>query len=241
VYLLAIFLPCLISFFVLIFGKYIGKIGVSFLTVNGILTSLLLSIFIFNEIVINNSSLILTIFTWVDLSYFIVDVSFFFDTLTSVMLLVVCFISLLVHIYSIDYMGHDKNFHRYMSYLSLFTFFMLLLVTADNYLLMFIGWEGVGLSSYLLINFWYFRILANKAAIKAMFVNRVGDLALLVGFSIIFFNFLSLKYAVIFNLVCYLVNQDFVFFNYSFHLIDIICLFLFLGAMGKSAQLGLHI
>lgn len=138
-YLLTIFLPCLISFLVLIFGRYIGRIGVSFLTISGIFTSLLLSIVIFIEIVINNSSLILTAFSWVDLSYFFIDISFFFDTLTSVMLLVVCFISLLVHIYSVDYMGHDKNFHRYMAYLSLFTFFMLLLVTADNYLLMFIG------------------------------------------------------------------------------------------------------
>jgi NADH-ubiquinone oxidoreductase chain 5 len=228
------------SFFVLIFGKFLGNKGVSLLTTIGIFLSLLCSFFIFYEVIMNNCIVIVSLYKWIDLGYLKINISFYFDAVTVVMLIVVTFISLLVHIYSIGYMHHDPNFHRFMSYLSLFTFFMLILVTADNYLLLFIGWEGVGLSSYLLINFWYLRVLANKAAIKAMLVNRVGDLALLIGISIIFFNFLTLKYVIIFNLVNYLLNFDFVLFNISFNLITLISLFLFLGAMGKSAQLGLH-
>ena len=188
-YILPIFFPFLISFIVLIYGKFLGKKGVSILTVIGMLLSLIYSMFIFNEIIFNNCATILILYKWVDFGYFNIYISFYFDTLTNIMLIIVCFISLLVHLYSIEYMAHDPNFNRFMSYLSLFTFFMLLLVCADNYLLMFIGWEGVGLSSFLLINFWYLRILANKAGIKAMLVNRIGDLALLIGISVIYFFF----------------------------------------------------
>jgi len=203
------------SILVLIFGKFLGNKGVSLITVFGIIISLLCSFFIFYEVIINNCIVIVSLYKWIDLGYFKINISFYFDAITTIMLIVVTFISLLVHIYSIGYMSHDPNFNRFMSYLSLFTFFMLILVTADNYLLLFIGWEGVGLSSYLLINFWYLRILANKAAIKAMLVNRVGDLALLISISIIFFNFLTLKYVVIFNLINYLLNFNFILFNNS--------------------------
>jgi NADH:ubiquinone oxidoreductase subunit 5 (subunit L)/multisubunit Na+/H+ antiporter MnhA subunit len=127
-----------------------------------------------------------------------------------------------------------------MGYLSIFTFFMLLLVTSDNFLQMFIGWEGVGLSSYLLISFWYSRILANKAAIKAMLVNRIGDFGLFIGISILFFVFCTLKYNVIFNLSFYYYNYEFFFIWKNFNLFFIVGFFLFIGAMGKSAQLGLH-
>jgi NADH-quinone oxidoreductase subunit L len=165
---------------------------------------------------------------------------FLFDVVTCVMLVVVTFISFLVHVYSLEYMGYDPSFNRFMSYLSLFTFFMLLLVTADNFIQMFIGWEGVGLSSYLLISFWYSRILANKAAIKAMLVNRVGDLALLIAISVIFMVSGTVKYTVLFNVSSYFHNSTIEILNMSFSLFSIICLFLFFGAMGKSAQLGLH-
>jgi len=239
-YILTILLPCLTSFVVLIYGKFLGYKGVSLVTVFGILLSLLGSIFIFYEVILNNCITNIIIYKWADFGYFNVYISFYFDTLTSVMLVVVCFISLMVHIYSLDYMLHDPNFNRFMSYLSLFTFFMLLLVSADNYLLMFIGWEGVGLSSFLLINFWYLRILANKAAIKAMLVNKIGDLALLIGISILFYNFCSLKYTIIFSLVPYYLEMYYVFLGFSVNLITVICFFLFIGAMGKSAQLGLH-
>ena len=154
---------------------------------------------------------------------------FFFFTLTAIMLFVFCLISSLVHLYSVEYMKLDMGFIRYMSYLSLFTFFMLLLVTADNFLQMFIGWEGVGLSSYLLISFWYTRFLANKAAIKAMLVNRIGDLSLLIGISILVFFFGTLKYATIFSLVIYFLNMKFFFIGFTFTALNLICFFLFLN------------
>jgi NADH-ubiquinone oxidoreductase chain 5 len=169
-----------------------------------------------------------------------IEWSFCFDTLTSVMLVVVTFISSLVHIYSTEYMEHDPHFPRFMSYLSLFTFFMIILVTANNFLQMFVGWEGVGVSSYLLINFWFTRIQANKAAIKAMLVNRVGDFFLLLAMFTIYVVFDSLDYGVVFSLVPLATNETLIIGTYEFNIIDLICIFLFLGAMGKSAQIGLH-
>jgi len=203
--------------------------------------SLFLALVLNFEIALSNSNCLVYLYKWINIGYFSIDISFYFDSLTTVMLFVVCFISSLVHIYSIEYMRYDLNFIRFMSYLSLFTFFMLILVTSDNFVQMFIGWEGVGLSSYLLISFWYTRYLANKAAVKAMLVNRIGDLSLLVGISILYFFFGTLKYSVIFSLVVYFLNYNFYFLGFEFHLISIICFFLFVGAMGKSAQLGLHI
>jgi len=156
------------------------------------------------------------------------------------MLIVVTLISSLVHLYSTEYMSHDPHLTRFMSYLSLFTFFMLILITANNFLQMFVGWEGVGLSSYLLINFWFTRIQANKSAIKAMLVNRVGDFFILLALFAIYFVFNSLDYDVVFSLVPLMTTYQITIGNFLFSAIDLICLFLFLGAMGKSAQLGLH-
>jgi len=203
-YLLIVFLSLLTSFITLITGRWIGRTGSCIFTVGGLFLSLFLSLLINFEISLSNSNCIIFLYKWIDMGFFIIDISFLFDTLTSVMLFVVCLISSLVHLYSIEYMGFDLGFIRFMAYLSLFTFFMLLLVTADNFLQMFIGWEGVGLSSYLLISFWYTRYLANKAAIKAMLVNRIGDLSLLVGISILFFFFWDIKICINF------------FFNYLF-------------------------
>jgi NADH-ubiquinone oxidoreductase chain 5 len=124
-----------------------------------------------------------------------------FDSLTVIMCVTVTFISCLVHVYSIEYMNHDPHLARFMSYLSLFTFFMLVLISADNFLQMFVGWEGVGLCSYLLINFWFTRIQANKAAIKAMLLNRVGDFSLLIGIFLIFIIFKSVNYCTVSSLV----------------------------------------
>jgi NADH:ubiquinone oxidoreductase subunit 5 (subunit L)/multisubunit Na+/H+ antiporter MnhA subunit len=162
------------------------------------------------------------------------------------MLFIVTLISFLVHIYSLDYMGHDPHIIRFLSYLSFFTFFMLLLVTGDNFIVMFLGWEGVGLCSYLLINFWYTRTQANKAAIKAMVVNRVGDLGFALGILGVFFVFKSVNFSVIFGLVPLFLISDFYFlfsidpFFCMFDFFLVICLLLFIGAVGKSAQLGLH-
>ena len=148
------------------------------------------------------------------------------------MLIVITGVSALVHIYSTGYMAGDPHIPRFMSYLSLFTFLMIVLVTSDNYVQLFIGWEGVGLCSYLLINFWLTRIKANKAAMKAMFINRVGDIGLVLAMLMIFKEFGGLDFSTIYSLLASpVVNKE----N-----ITIICVLLFLGAVGKSAQLGLH-
>lgn len=156
------------------------------------------------------------------------------------MLVIVTFISSLVHLYSTEYMEHDPHLTRFMSYLSLFTFFMLILVTANNFLQMFVGWEGVGVSSYLLINFWFTRIQANKAAIKAMLINRIGDFGLLLALFAIYFIYNSLDYDIVFTLTPLFSDFRLIVGNFQIPAIDFICILLFVGAMGKSAQLGLH-
>ena len=158
------------------------------------------------------------------------------------MLLVVCGVSSLVHLYSIEYMLTDPHASRFMGYLSLFTFFMLVLVTSDNFLVMFFGWEGIGLASYLLISFWHTRIQAGKSAIKAMLVNRIGDLGLVLSICSIFLSFKTLDYSIIFSLACFSNESSFsfLFFNNADRL-SVITFFIFFGALGKSAQIGLHI
>jgi len=156
------------------------------------------------------------------------------------MLVIVTFISSLVHLYSTEYMELDPHLPRFMSYLSLFTFFMLILVTSNNFLQMFVGWEGVGVSSYLLINFWFTRIQANKAAIKAMLINRIGDFALLLAIFSIYLTYNSLDYDIVFSLVPLSKDFKLIVGDFQIPVIDLICILLFIGAMGKSAQLGLH-
>jgi NADH-ubiquinone oxidoreductase chain 5 len=156
------------------------------------------------------------------------------------MLVVVCGISSLVHLYSTEYMAADPHQSRFMSYLSLFTFFMLLLVTGDNFAQMFLGWEGVGLASYLLINFWFTRLQANKSAIKAMVMNRIGDFGLALGLCSIFFCFRSLDYPVVFGLSTLMAENTFLFLGFDLNALTVITILLFVGAVGKSAQLGLH-
>jgi len=163
-----------------------------------------------------------------------------FDSLTVTMCLVVTSISALVHIYSTGYMSHDPHQPRFMSYLSLFTFFMLMLITSDNFLQLFLGWEGVGLCSYLLINFWFTRLQANKSAIKAMIVNRVGDFGLAIAIFSIFLVFKTIDFCAVFSLVPYFVAHKVYFLGYYVNSIALIGLLLFIGAMGKSAQLILH-
>ena len=164
-----------------------------------------------------------------------------FDSLTASMCVVVTFVSFLVHSYSIEYMSHDPHLPRFMSYLSLFTFFMLILVTADNFLQMFVGWEGVGLCSYLLINFWFTRIQANKAAIKAMLLNRIGDFSLLISVFFIFISYKAIDYATIASLTPFVqTNSTINFLNFKIDVLAAIGLFMFVGACGKSAQLILH-
>ena len=204
------------------------------------LISSFLSFFIFYEVILCQSICSLKIFPWIESNLLIIYWGFLFDNLTAVMLVVVTFVSLLVHIYSVSYMEEDPHLSRFMSYLSLFTFFMLILITADNLIQMFLGWEGVGLASYLLINFWYTRIQANKSAMKAIIINRIGDLGLSLGIAAIFLNFNTLDFPTIFSLVPYVSLETNIFLNYEFNKITIISLLIFVGAIGKSAQIGLH-
>ncbi|MGE4480951.1 NADH-quinone oxidoreductase subunit L [Acidocella sp.] len=162
------------------------------------------------------------------------------DQLSLVMVVMVSVVSMLIHVYSVGYMAHDKTPQRFMSYISLFTFAMLMLVTANNLLQLFFGWEGVGLVSYLLINYWYDRKAANDAAIKAFIVNRVGDLAFAVGIALTYFTFGSIQFDVIFAAVGSHASQHYMLFGTQFPVLEIIALLLFIGAMGKSAQIVLH-
>ena len=222
-----------------LFGRYLGRF-VCFTTTGSILLSFFFALQLLYDILFSGVSYKLNAFSWIVADYLSINWSFCFDSLTSVMLIVVTFISTLVHLYSTEYMRHDPHLPRFMSYLSLFTFFMLTLVTANNFLQMFVGWEGVGLCSYLLINFWFTRIQANKAAIKAMLINRIGDFALLLAIFGIYFVFNSLDYDVVFSLAPLAVDSKLIFGAIELPALDIICIFLFIGAMGKSAQLGLH-
>nr|QWK44314.1 NADH dehydrogenase subunit 5 [Hedophyllum nigripes] len=239
-YLNIVFLPLLGSLVAGFFGRFLGGRGAGLVTIFCIGLSFFLSGLAFYEVGLGGSSTYLYLMPWLESDSFHVDWAFCFDSLTVVMLIVVTFISTLVHLYSTEYMGGDPHLPRFMSYLSLFTFFMLILVTADNFVQMFVGWEGVGLCSYLLINFWFTRIQANKAAIKAMLVNRVGDFGLALGIFGIFICFGAVDYATVFALAPQLSTFSLTFFNVEFGALNLIGILLFVGAVGKSAQLGLH-
>jgi NADH-ubiquinone oxidoreductase chain 5 len=239
-YLIIIFLPLLSAISSGFFGYFIGRKGASILTTSCIGITFLLSCFSFYEVGLMGSNCYITLFSWIDLEIFNISWGFLFDSLTVTMLIIVTCVSFLVHLYSTEYMSHDPHLPRFMSYLSLFTFFMIILVTADNLPQMFIGWEGVGLCSYLLINFWYGRLQANKAALKAMFINRIGDFSLVLSILLIFYTFKAVDYSTIFSLVPSLINNTITLFNIQFNILTIICLLIFIGAVGKSAQIGLH-
>jgi proton-translocating NADH-quinone oxidoreductase chain L len=178
--------------------------------------------------------------SWVRSGLMEINWNFSVDTLTYTMLIVVLSVSTLVHLYSTEYMSEDPHTGRFISYLSLFTFFMLLLITADNLVNLFLGWEGVGLCSYLLISFWYTRVPANKAAIKAMIVNRIADLAFTLGMLATFYSFQTTDFSVLFGLAPFFVDSSVLFLGLTVSPITLVTLLLFLGAMGKSAQIGLH-
>jgi len=238
-FILIILLPLFGFFSGSLFGRFIG-LGVCYITTSTVFLSFLLSLVLFYDVISTGSIYKISMGSWIFVDSLNIEWCFCFDSLTSIMLIVVTFISTLVHLYSTEYMEHDPHLARFMSYLSLFTFFMLILITANNFLQMFVGWEGVGLCSYLLINFWFTRIQANKSAIKAMLVNRVGDFFILLGIFSIYYVFNSLDYDSVFSLSAQAINYKIFFGGFEFSAIDIICILLFLGAMGKSAQLGLH-
>lgn len=239
-YLTIIFLPLLGSLLTGFGGRWLGYYGSSLVSTSCVFFCMLLSLLAFFEVSFCQHTIFLNICPWICSGYLEVSWSFLFDSLTVVMLIVITFVSTLVHVYSIDYMKNDPHFPRFMAYLEIFTFFMLLLVTADNVVQMFLGWEGVGLTSYLLINFWFTRLSANRAALKALILNRIGDFGLLLAILAIFCNFKSLNYLTIFSLSPFFLGNYLTIFSIEFYSLTFVSVLLFVGAIGKSAQLGLH-
>lgn len=206
-----------------------------------LLISAICAVLTFIDVYNNKVNQVIPVMTWISSGTFSVNWALKIDSLTAIMLVVVTVVSSLVHIYSTGYMHEDKSIARFMSYLSLFTFFMLILVTADNFLQLFVGWEGVGVASYLLIGFWFKKQSANAAAIKAFVANRVGDFGLILAISLIYVTFGTVEFAPVFATVCQHFTETFTLFGTEFRTVDTICVLLFIGAMGKSAQIGLHV
>ena len=230
-YLALIILPLLGSISSGFFGRKIGVSGSHFITCSSVIVTTILALLAFVEVGMNNIPVTINLARWIDVEALNVLWSFRFDSLTVSMLLPVLIVSSLVHIYSISYMSHDPHNQRFFSYLSLFTFMMILLVTGNNYLLMFVGWEGVGICSYLLVNFWFTRIAANQSSISALLTNRVGDCFLTIGMFAMLWSFGNIDYSLVFSLAPY----------YNENIITIIGICLVIGATAKSSQVGLHI
>jgi len=237
---LILFLPLLGSFISAFFYKRIGDRTCQIITSAFIVTGAILSSIILLETIKTGKVYEYPIFNWITSGSLKLNWSIYVDSLTAVMLVVVNSVSALVHIYSIGYMSHDPHKPRFMSYLSLFTFMMLSLITADNFLQLFFGWEGVGLASYLLIGFWFKKETANNASMKAFIVNRVGDLGLLIAMFLIFKTFGTLNFSEVFSQAAEQSKNSIKIFGGEYNLITTICVFLFIGAMGKSAQIFLH-
>jgi NADH-quinone oxidoreductase subunit L len=195
---------------------------------------------LFYSVIVNGYESNVVVAKWINSGTLDVNWSIKVDALSSLMLVVVTLVSALVHIYSIGYMSHDPHKPRFMAYLSLFTFSMLTLVTSDNFLQLFFGWEGVGLCSYFLIGFWFKKDSANAAAIKAFVVNRVGDFGFVLGIFLIFYLFGTVNYSEVFNQIPQIVDKNLSFLGFDVKAVDLICILLFIGAMGKSAQIFLH-
>ena len=230
-YLAIITLPLLGAIVSGFFGRKVGVSGAQLITSLSITITTLLSTLAFFEVGLNNIPVSINLFKWIDSESLDVLWGFHFDSLTVSMLIPVLIVSSLVHIYSIGYMSHDPHNQRFFSYLSLFTFMMIILVTANNFLLMFVGWEGVGICSYLLVSFWFTRIAANQSSISAFLTNRVGDCFLTIGMFALLWSFGNVDYSTVFSLAPF-INEN---------IITIIGICLVIGAMAKSSQVGLHV
>ena len=233
-------LPLIASIISGFFGKLIGDRNSEIITSLLVTISAILSALVLYEVIFNEYQDNIIIATWINSGTLDVNWSMKIDALSAIMLVVVTSVSSLVHIYSIGYMSHDPHKPRFMAYLSLFTFAMLMLVTSDNFIQLFFGWEGVGLCSYFLIGFWFKKETANAAAIKAFVVNRVGDFGFALGIFLIFYLFGTVNYSEVFELIPTIVDKNLKFLGIEINAIDLICLLLFVGAMGKSAQILLH-
>lgn len=237
----AVFLPLFGAIVAGFGGHRLGDKGARIVTCGAMALAALASCFVFHDVVFAGAARTHTLMTWIESGSLKADWAIRLDSLSAIMLLVVNFVSAAVHFYSVGYMEGDKGVPRFMSFLSLFTFFMLMLVTADNLLQLFFGWEGVGLASYLLIGFWFDRPRACAAAMKAFLVNRVGDFGFLLGIFAVFQLCGTLDFNAIFAAIPQAVDKTFVFGGVAFSAVTVAALLLLLGAMGKSAQIGLHV
>jgi NADH-quinone oxidoreductase subunit L len=239
-YIFIFFSNLINSIIIGLFGKYIGRQTSLYLSILSLFISNIFVWLIFYEVVINKSIITCDLYTLLIIENIQIKIGLLFDSLTVIMLFIIFFISLCVNIYSVGYMGHDPFIIRFFTFLGLFTFFMVVLVTADNFLQLFVGWEGVGVCSYLLINFWYNRIAANKGAIKAMVMNRIADVFFIIGILFLLWKFKTTDYIIVFSLIDYIKDVNFFVIFWDIKLLNLIAFLLFIGAIGKSAQVGLH-
>ncbi|MEQ8166110.1 MAG: NADH-quinone oxidoreductase subunit L, partial [Alphaproteobacteria bacterium] len=239
-FIVTVFLPLLGAVLAGLFGRVLGDKGAEVVTSGFMLVSAVLSVLILQDVALEQNVYNVHVLSWVSSGGLAFDWALKIDSLTAVMIFVVTVVSSMVHVYSIGYMHHDKSIPRFFSYLSLFTFFMLMLVTSDNLVQLYFGWEGVGLASYLLIGFWYDRPSANAAAIKAFLVNRVGDFGFALGIFACFVLFGTVQLDAIFAAAPEKAGMVLEFLGAEIDALTLVCLLLFVGAMGKSAQLPLH-
>jgi len=236
----SVFLPLFGAIGAGLFGRFLGDRGSQLVSCGSLILAAILSLFVFADVVIGGNAREVMLVPWIESGNFKVDWALHFDALSAVMVSMVTIVSAAIHVYSIGYMEHDESIPRFFAYLSLFTFFMLMLVTASNLLQLFFGWEGVGLCSYLLIGFWYDRPSANAAAIKAFIVNRVGDVGFTLGILGVYWVFDTINLNGIFTNAAGAAGHNIQVLGIGTDSLTIVCLLLFVGAMGKSAQIGLH-
>ena len=243
IYLAIVLAPLIGAIIAGLFGKQVGRAGAHWVANIGVGISFVLSIIVFKHIIIDHAVPFNgSVYTWMVSDHIHFEVGFLIDQLTAIMLLVVTFVSFMVHIYTIGYMQDDPGYQRFFSYISLFTFSMLMLVMSNNFMQLFFGWEAVGLVSYLLIGFWFKRETAIYANLKAFLVNRVGDFGFLLGIAAVLMYFNSMDYAEVFKAAPAMANLHIeVFPGTEWSLMTVICILLFIGAMGKSAQVPLHV
>jgi NADH-quinone oxidoreductase subunit L len=238
---LIIFLPLISGVFNGIFCKKLSNNQASFTAIIPIILSAAFASYVFVGAGINKETIHIIITRWINIGSVSVSWAIYVDQLTAIMFILVTFVSAVVHLYSLGYMKDDKNLPKFLSYLSLFTFFMLALVSSDNFLQLFFGWEGVGLCSYLLIGYYYQKDSANNAAVKAFIVNRIGDFAFIIGIVIMLIYASTVEFSGVFSQSQDLARMIITIFGYEFKVLDIICLMLFIGCTGKSAQIGMHV
>lgn len=241
IYLAIPLLPLLAAIIIGLFGKQLPRAAAHVVTIAGVAASFALSLYVLNH-AMTNAPYNETVYSWMKSGNFSFEIGFLIDRLSAMMMVVVTFVSLMVHIYTIGYMHEDKGYGRFFSYISLFTFSMLMLVMSNNFMQLFFGWEAVGLVSYLLIGFWYTRPTAIYANLKAFLVNRVGDFGFLLGIGLVLFHFGSLDYAAVFSVAPQMADTKInLIGSASWSLMTVTCILLFIGAMGKSAQVPLHV